>query len=415
MSNTFDADVRYGSSFLSVSNKDKAVQGEILSDKLTGEIYIKRTDGKVISFRQRAHTVYEAIQEFNMQFQSSIGFIYPSDPGAYLLGTKLIVDEFKPNETKTDILLENHTFSEIYGDEKDFRFPVSVKTNGFYIKPITRLGDRNVCGFLSGQFSEHEHVNFDTTVRSFTDWLDLSTLYTNPYLYTTWKSMEKWISANAMVDCTITTIGSTSEHKVIENVKQLSIPIMLNEYSFVKFPDDYDEEMKTIHSVDVVINKIYVPKLQYERYLATNNNTTSGIDAVVERMMDMDNKVVLQSVDVFYFITGAIQLPTNSNTIIDHCIDVEFLDQAIVDISTSSGARSIQSQVEEPSAWSVDAMWAEELRHINGTSATETNSINKFKDLERSLYNDSDDTITFTNQIANAENLLIVSTEYDIK
>ena len=158
---TYDADVRYGSSFLSIDKNKQSVSGEIMTDKLTGEVYIKRPhDGKIISFRQKSHSVYEAIQEFNIQFQSSIGFTYPEDPGSYLLGTKVDVDEFVSIEEKTDILLKNHEFSKTYGDKKDFRFEVSGKTNGFYIKPITRLGDRTVNGYLTGQFAEHEYVNF---------------------------------------------------------------------------------------------------------------------------------------------------------------------------------------------------------------------------------------------------------------
>ena len=69
------SDVRFGSSFLDITKHEKSVLGEIMTDKLTGEVYIKRPqDGKLISFRQKSHTVYEAVQEFNIQYQSSIGF-----------------------------------------------------------------------------------------------------------------------------------------------------------------------------------------------------------------------------------------------------------------------------------------------------------------------------------------------------
>ena len=95
MAKTYDADVRYGSSFLSVSKHKKSVSGEIMTNKITGEVYIKRpADKKVISFKQKSQTVYEAVTEFNMQFQSANGFIFPNDPGSYLLGIKVDVDEF---------------------------------------------------------------------------------------------------------------------------------------------------------------------------------------------------------------------------------------------------------------------------------------------------------------------------------
>ena len=126
MAQVFDADVRYGSSFLSVDNHRHSVPGEIMTNKVTGEVYIKRPgDGKIISFRQKSHTLYEAIQEFNIQFQSSVGFIHPESPGSYLLGTKFLVDEFEPDENKKDILKEYHEFSKNDYKYKDFIFEVS--------------------------------------------------------------------------------------------------------------------------------------------------------------------------------------------------------------------------------------------------------------------------------------------------
>lgn len=408
MAKTYDADVRYGSSFLSVSKHKKSVSGEIMTNKITGEVYIKRpADKKVISFKQKSQTVYEAVTEFNMQFQSANGFIFPNDPGSYLLGIKVDVDEFMDDTNQTDILLENHEFSESPGNYKDFRFEVSPKTNGIFIKPITRYGDRNACGYLQGQFSEHEYIDFTTTVRTFEEWLDLCGMYENTYLYTEWKMNEVWSVCNAMIDCTVVTTGMDAENNVITNEVKVSCPIQLNEYSYIRFPDDYDEEMETIYSINVIVNKIYAPKLQYERYLATNNEASSGVDSILERMLEVDNKVVLQSVDAFYFISGASQLPTNENTLIHQCIDNDFLTQATVTISTSTGGRAFQSQVDEPEQWPVDSVWAEELRSIENGIVTDTDSEDTFEDLERELYSDSSDTLTYTENEYEHNDLLI--------
>ena len=134
MGQAFDADVRYGSTFLSVDNHKHSVPGEIMTDKLTGEVYLKRPiDGKIISFRQKSQTVYEAIQEFNIQFQSSVGFTHPNTPGSYLLGTKFLVDEYEDETKKKDILLSYHEFSKNDYKYKDFKFELSGRTNGFYL------------------------------------------------------------------------------------------------------------------------------------------------------------------------------------------------------------------------------------------------------------------------------------------
>ena len=411
MSNVFDADVRYGSSFLDVSKNKQSVSGEIMTDKVTGEVYIKRPhDNKVISFRQKSHTIYEAIQEFNIQFQSSAGFTYPKDPGSYLLGTKLDVDEYLTNDKKKDILLENHEFSEYVGTTNDFRFEVSTKTNGFYIKPITRLGDRNVCGYLAGRFSEHENSNFTTVSKTFEEWLGESPLYKSAYLYTEWKDLDNWKTYNSLIDCTVKVVGSDENNDVIENTKSFTTSIRLNEYSYISFPEDYNEEIVDIYSINVIITKIYAPKLEYERYLALDGESSSDIDVVVDMMMEVDGRVVLQSVDTFYFISEASQLPTNSNTLIDQCIDVEFLDAAIVYLATANGVKAVQSQVVKPASWPLDGMWAEELRDIEyGHTVTETSSVNNFGDLERNLYTDYDDSLVFTDEVDDGGNILIVT------
>lgn len=410
---TYDSDVRFGSSFLDITKHEKSVLGEIMTDKLTGEVYIKRPqDGKLISFRQKSHTVYEAVQEFNIQYQSSIGFAYPEDPGSYLLGTKFIVDEYLERDEKKDILLDNHTFNTGSNGDKAFKFEVSNKTNGFFIKPITRLGDRNVCGYLAGQFSEHEYINFSTVVRSFPDWLDLSTLYDTAYLYTEWKALETWSSGNALVDCTVHVTGADKMGNVLENVKDLTVPININEYSCIRFPEDYKEEMTEVYSIFVTINKVYAPKLQYERYLANDSNATSGISSVVDRMLEIDDRVVLNNIELFYFISGGAQLPTDENTVINQCFDVEFLDKAMVYLSTASGARAIQSQPLKPEVYPIDSMWAEELTYIEGNVITKTDAETNIHLLEKSLYTESDDFVEYTEEPNNAENILIKEISY---
>jgi len=288
---------------------------------------------------------------------------------------------------------------------------VASSTNGFFIKPITRLGDRNICGYLNGQFSKNEVNRFAAVSQTFEDWLENSKLYESAYLYTEWRNLEKWESCNALIDCTITSEGRADSGKHVKNTISITTPIKLNEYSFVRFPDDYKADMDQVYSTNVVITKIYSPKLQYEAYL----NKKGESSAMMSKLLEVDNIVVLKSVDVFYFINDSIQLPTNPNTIIDQCIDTEFLDDAIVSLSVTYGSKSVQSQVEEPEVWMTDTVWAEEIRDItNGNKVTETNSIHKFKDIERTLYHDPEETLEYTEHIIDRSNILVYDASYSI-
>ena len=410
MAQTFDADVRYGSSFLSVDNHRHSVPGEIMTNKVTGEVYLKRPgDGKIISFRQKSHTLYEAIQEFNIQFQSSVGFTHPEYPGSYLLGTKFLADEFEPDENKKDILKEYHEFSKNDYKYKDFIFEVSGDTNGFYLKPITRLGDRNICGFLSGMFREQEFSEFNGLTKTFEDWLLDNPKYNDSYLYTEWKQFgPEWTSSNALVDCEIKTTGMDNVGNILENKESFTVPINFNEFSYVGFPEEYKLGMEKVMNTTVTIKRVYSPKLEYERFLADEPTAASGVNGIVTRMMDLDNRVVLQSIDLFYFISSSVQLPTCEHMIIDQCVDVEFLDKAIVYLATSSGARAFQSQVNRPEAFPIDTVWAEEIRDVNSEEEVVVNPTETtFEQIEETLYFETEKRAKFTIHSTHADDLLI--------
>lgn len=406
----YDSDVRYGSSFLSVSNNRQSAPGEVMTDKLTGEIYIKRpSDGKIVSFKQKSQTVYQTIEEFDIQFQSSQGFKYPRTKGAFLLGTKLNVDEMKAEDNQRDLLQNNYSFGENVGSEEDLRLDLSTKTNGFFIKPITRNGDRLSCGYLSGLFLEQENADFKSNVRNFTDWLDLSTLYESPYNYTEWKKLDQWEQSTGIVEYTITTVGTDSNGKVITNVKDGVATIKLNEYTVVRFPEDYAEELENIISIQAVITKLRFPKLQYERYINTEPTATSGIDPTLTQLLEPDNKVVLTSIDTLYFIDSASELPSNQSIIINQIVDTVFLEEAMVELSNANGSKSVQSYEEEPSSFPTDTVWAEEIRTVNADGESEeTSSTTKFEDLEKNLYHDTEDVVELTYQMEDPTNLYFV-------
>jgi hypothetical protein len=406
----YDSDVRYGSSFLSVSNNRQSAPGEVMTDKLTGEIYIKRpSDGKIVSFKQKSQTVYQTIEEFDIQFQSSQGFKYPRTKGAFLLGTKLNVDEMKAEDNQRDLLQNNYSFGENVGSEEDLRLDLSTKTNGFFIKPITRNGDRLSCGYLSGLFLEQENADFKSNVRNFTDWLDLSTLYESPYNYTEWKKLDQWEQSTGIVEYTITTVGTDSNGKVITNVKDGVATIKLNEYTVVRFPEDYAEELENIISIQAVITKLRFPKLQYERYINTEPTAASGIDPTLTQLLEPDNKVVLTSIDTLYFIDSASELPSNQSIIINQIVDTVFLEEAMVELSNANGSKSVQSYEEEPSSFPTDTVWAEEIRTVNADGESEeTSSTTKFEDLEKNLYHDTEDVVELTYQMEDPTNLYFV-------
>jgi hypothetical protein len=246
-------------------------------------------------------------------------------------------------------------------------------------------------------------------VRNFTDWLDLSTLYESPYNYTEWKKLDQWEQSTGIVEYTITTVGTDSNGKVITNVKDGVATIKLNEYTVVRFPEDYAEELENIISIQAVITKLRFPKLQYERYINTEPTAASGIDPTLTQLLEPDNKVVLTSIDTLYFIDSASELPSNQSIIINQIVDTVFLEEAMVELSNANGSKSVQSYEEEPSSFPTDTVWAEEIRTVNADGESEeTSSTTKFEDLEKNLYHDTEDVVELTYQMEDPTNLYFV-------
>lgn len=412
MARVYDSDVRYGSSFLSIHNKSKAESGEILSDKVTGEIYIKRpADDKIISFNIKSQTTYQAVAEFNMQYRVAAleEFEYPKDAKSYLLGMRIPVDEYEGPNTR-DLLFENYPFDAGLNNPNFGMFKVSHVTNGFFIKANPRTNDRMATGYLAGRFADNETTNFLGSTKTFQAWLASSSLYGNAALYDTWKALDKWIGSSAMVDYHavangLRIVNGVTTGTAVTDSWSGTTPIRLGEYSYVGFNRGWRETFYPTE-ITVYIDKIYAPKLQYERDLFGGSSTIT--DGGLNKLIEVDRKIVLKEVDFFYFISDPNDLPSSKNMEITQCIDADFLDQALDEIANAATAKSWQSTEQRPYVWPMESIWAEELRDVKPGQffnwQDETNSETKFGELESSLYNNGDGDVVLTQYSSDSVN-----------
>ena len=71
---------RFATTALSTKYRVKAVNGEILKDEVTGEIFYKRKeDGKVVSFFQNKKQIQDLVLELRILLNTNMGFRYPAD------------------------------------------------------------------------------------------------------------------------------------------------------------------------------------------------------------------------------------------------------------------------------------------------------------------------------------------------
>lgn len=393
------SDVRFGSTFLDVDYKDKSVRGEILSDKMDGELYLRRPiDDRIVSFSQKASSSYEMMKDFNIQFLTAEGFKYPTD-NSYFAGVKFDVNELSElevGELRPDLLKKNNILPGRSSADDEFSFLVSDVTNGFFIKPILRYGDRNVVGFLTGEFrSREQQPEFHD---DFVSWLDSQDeVYGAGAIYDVWKGIEGWNEGNAIMSYTIEISGiNTSGNQMVKRIPDIAM-IRLNEHTFVQFPISYRLNMDTVDWIRVTITSIQYPKLQY--ISSKYRNANDGYYPYMANLMEPDYKVNLREAEVFYFVDKPDQLPPEIHSTIHHFVDYGYLVETINKIKAGS-IRPYVSQPEEldDGEWHVDSVWNEELRRIS-----QSNKIYQFPtatttvaEIEKRIYYNSGIEVEFT-------------------
>jgi len=401
MSQTFDSDVRYGSSFLDVDNNEQSVAGEILSDKISGEVYIKRpSDEKIVSFRQKSHTTYEMLREFNIQLHLAQDFTYPTGYGTYLIESTLGVDEFTKKNLKKNML---STYKEFSGINNEYTISISPESNGFFLKPIIRPVDRNICEYMTGLFNKHEEENFSGCRTPFSSWS--YSQYRNKY--NNWKNTSSWKHSDCNIDMTLT----TRDGGIVATVDFTAL-VRAGEMNYIPLPKHTNVVLSTISARSIKINKISFPKMQYERYNNYTNETDSKLPLDMQNMLEPDYKVIVNSIKIYNFIDDKSQIPNTPYIKLTKCIDSSFLQEALVYIDNSENANAVISQPTKPDIWKVNTMWAEELRKINedGTvSPLDGEPI--ISELEEKIYKPKDSYIEFTLDHNDSQNLLVVNRE----
>lgn len=359
-------DVRFGTSFLDVSKADIAVRGEVLMDKTTGEIFIKRViDGKVISFAQQDTNMFDTMNKLNVLMQNNTLFRVP------IFSTGLFVDAvFKVDGimgTDTNILLEDIEFRRAINPENNILLDIDCDTNGFFYEPLTRENDRNIVSYLNLQY------NFRET----------NELVTRPEIY---KDLNGWENNNMLLTYEITAEGLDVEGNEINPVvTEATVPVRINDYGSVIFPDHYKNGITTVTRVTVRIIAFRFPKLQYMFTEFMNDPLQRPFSTLIEP----DYAAFIRNFHVMYFIENEECVPSGDNVYINQLIDLRFLDEFLNKVQKVNSSRGmiLSSQRPAETQWVIDNGWAEAINELDGAAV-----VNKLKsptnihDLEKYLY-----------------------------
>ena len=410
----YASDVRYGETFLNAEFIRKAAPGEVIKDPMTGELFIKRAiDGKIISFAQKSRTVYDFLHEFNLQFQSALRYKYPDYAGSFLIGTWFDVNTMLTKQLGSVVNIYDHLLTFPSTDVNMgnvFKFMVSPDTNGVFIKASPRNGDKNAIAYLSGKFSLDESANFGGLQKTFREWLLMHLDYKSSAIYDTWRAMTGWESSNMLIEATFIVSGRNASGSPASKETSKTYPMRLGEAGYMEFPENYADGIKTITSITVRIDRIHMPKIQYEYFLMTvNANSSSGMLSPLAELIEADHMACMKIVECYYFITDVDQLPFGDNRTVHQMVDAIFFNEGIDKMLTASGTRSVQSQPLKPATWGIDSLWLEETRRVHrGNTSTPTGSENDFRTIEKYIYDPTADiALSFTNNDASRTDILV--------
>jgi hypothetical protein len=296
---------RFATTFLSTKYRDKAISGEAIMDKISGELFIKRAeDGKIVSFYQNKRTFNELISEFSDLLTNNPSFLYPSTNNAALYVSTNYDLVAINNESLFDLTKDNIIISGTPSDINKLTFKVSGDSNGFFCNNTTRIPDNVFIDFLTKYYNSF-FKNYTGTNQTY---LNEAKKFVNNY---------KWENSNAILTYDLVVTKSNKTYTYANNIDY----IRLNESSKVQFPKKVYTELGSFDFAQVTIKSITYDKL---RFMIKNKDTFGDdFNTLYNKLIAVDKRIEVTEFNVIHFIDNMDDLVILGNENIITTIDVE--------------------------------------------------------------------------------------------
>lgn len=315
------ADSRFATTFLSTKYRDKAVHGEALMDKASGELYIKRaSDGKIVSFYQNKKMTNDIALEFRVLLTNNGGFLYPKNTeSAYYVSTNYDLISIN-NESIYNLLTDNVTITGAPDNINKLIFKVSGNSNGFFCRNATRDIDKAIIEFLTNQYNTL-FKNYDGSTE---EYLAEKDKFNNM----------KWEYSNAVLTYDLTITKDGEDHIYTDIVDYIRI----NEDSCVLFPTDIINELESFDYSTVSIKSITYDKIHF----MVNHKDEFGaiFTEAYNKLSYNDNKIEVAEFNIIHFIDEANQFEILGNENNIAFLDMARLNHYMNAMNNSDGAAS---------------------------------------------------------------------------
>lgn len=344
-------DVRFGTSYLDKQYKKYAELGEVVIDKMTGELMLKRKiDGKLVSFTQNDKYMHDIMLETRILLKNYTDFTYPTSRSSWFVSTDYNIVDIK--NSRYNIL---ETSSITFGTSQ-FNFSISKDSNGFIVRPIPRDTDKTFIEYLTNLYDiEHGTPSSEESncVITYTVVVSGNDSNGNP---------------------TSVSLTSTAKAKIAQSV-------------LVFFPTGWGNTISEVTGFNVKITKIAYPKIT-EMVAAVNATNSTYDKTVYNRLIPADKQVILEHLNVKGFVDGSEDIPYVDTDDVIAAIDAVSFINGVDMMDKLIGSAGYILDTEDPgTVWTNNNMWGEIISAQNSSgSPIEVDHTTDIDDLEHFLY-----------------------------
>lgn len=368
--------MRFGTSFLSFDNHDKAVNDEVMMDKRTGELVYKRnSDGKLLYYAQENVHLNSYMRQLKTIIQNHRrSYIRPipnncdyTDDTFFMSYNVELIDFAAAEDADNKSLIDGGVLL----NPNPVAHSFTQETNGFFIELTGRPRDRALISFLTSKYDQY-YKNYDGTD---------DTALAKKDMY----KLENYDMSQAVVNYTVTYYTSSDE---IYAQNTTDGYVRINEVSYVPFIYSGIYPRTSVAYAKIKINSISTPKLAGAVELL--KNSTVSETALYKRVKDYDD-IAFMTCNVSIYMTTTDQsftVPSEENCTPVLLMGWEEFEEELVNAKTGSDSTGILVSVLEPdeTGWEDISLWCERLRDVYGSGQEDdTGAVTDINALEKSF------------------------------
>lgn len=415
---------RFAISYTSPENRGNAREGEILQDKYTGEIYVKRVDGATVSdTRIKRNFITELIDVKRLvsKMESSLNSsIKPTSTDYFNAITYNLAHmnngvEYDMNEKNNPLVIDYRTKPSVVGTLESMVYSSSVNTDRFLVirfntRPIDYRAVSGYLGYINNIINTNSNAVKTATNTTLKSLASIST-----------KADSRALQKPVVLTLNVTVSGLKKTNQITV-VRSAEYRCYLNLSNAIDIREIYrDTDFDSISSITVKVDKIDVSFMNVLSNL--DNNPDSGAlklndniplygdnKSMLKKLLAPDGKIVLDSVSLRYCTPELFEL-RNGYITTEYSNTVQNTWDYMSSINNITTNKSIILSSDRPSNldWTPYNTWARELgRSENGQRVINTDQKKYVSELQEFIYSSTGVGIFFTFDPTSAGDALIV-------